>query len=114
MRSLPKTFFVFLAVISLLSLLAYSPQHTLAQEEDFTEEEEIVEEEEVLEEEEVVEEEVVEEVVEEENTEGEVLGGATELGDTGAEDYIYVVAGLVGVLVVAAGFKIARSNVEEY
>ena len=41
------------------------------------------------------------------------MGGATELGDTGAEDVMFIVAGFVGLVAVAAGFKIARSDVEE-
>ena len=56
MRSLPKYFFSFLVLLSLVSLVVYSPQLALAQEEDFSEEEEVFEEEEEVFEDEEVEE----------------------------------------------------------
>jgi hypothetical protein len=44
---------------------------------------------------------------------GQVLGGTSELGDTGSEWVIFVIAGIVGLVVVVAGYKVAHGNVED-
>lgn len=116
MKSLPKTLLLFLVFLSIVSLTAYSPGYVLAQEEDFSEdeEEELIQDEEEGEEEEEADPTPVPSpttALEEET--GEVLAGATELGETGAEHVVYILAGFVGLLAVAAGFKIAHSDVEE-